>query len=219
MRHHEICEGVVSNAERILISEFLTSLGIREENVQKYLSKADDRGYCAVALTDRGHQQLSSRQEELFKTFGSKLGIATGVSSKGTPTLYIWARTVSLSGKNLNVWGETSRPVPQPVAPDLPMAGSTPWVEWPREDRPYITCHEAGGAVWIDMFEVPSKVRGYGVGAKFFKDFEQKIPTGTILKLMAADAGDGPSDGFWKKMGFKVVSRGGQGTIMTKVTG
>jgi hypothetical protein len=51
-----------------------------------------------------------------------------------------------------------------------------------------------------------------------YREFEKSIPPKfTKIKLMAADAGGGNSEGFWRKMGFEVVSRSKKnGTIMQK---
>lgn len=109
--------------------------------------------------------------------------------------------------------GGRNRTYPDPADP-------TSWKSWPKRDRDAIRLeyHGDGGILWIDMFEIPPSRHGRGAGAKLWRHFEESLPPDvSTIKLMAADAGDGPSEGFWKKMGFGVESRSKKhGTIMTK---
>lgn len=75
------------------------------------------------------------------------------------------------------------------------------------KDDIYINAHLSGTEIlWIDIMFVPEEQRGKGKGTAFYEDWEQFIPkTAKIIKLMAADTGNGESSGFWEKMGFSFV--------------
>ncbi len=67
----------------------------------------------------------------------------------------------------------------------------------------YISSHRSGGVIWIDMIWVPTEHRGRGIGRKLYRDWERDLPDDiTTVMLMAADTGDGVSNGFWEAMGF-----------------
>lgn len=98
-----------------------------------------------------------------------------------------------------------------------------PWKSWPDNELPTLTYHiqgnEAGGVFWIDMFSIPGKHRRKGTGKKLWRHFEESIPPKfRIIKLVASDAGDGSSEGFWRKMGFQTESRDRHnGIVMSKM--
>jgi predicted GNAT superfamily acetyltransferase len=74
-------------------------------------------------------------------------------------------------------------------------------VEWAT--RPFIDAHRSGNAVWIDMMLVPKKQRGRGVGRAYYEQWEAALPKDVeLVRLMAADTGEGASNGFWEAMGF-----------------
>jgi GNAT superfamily N-acetyltransferase len=62
---------------------------------------------------------------------------------------------------------------------------------------------EGGDSVWVYTFEVPDGRHRRGLGSRAWKEFEDSLPSSVReIGLMATDYGDGPSDGFWQKMGF-----------------
>lgn len=70
-------------------------------------------------------------------------------------------------------------------------------------DKPYINAH-GNELVWIDMMWVPPDQRGTGVGRRYYEEWEKALPPSVrLIRLMAADAGDGLSNGFWEAMGFE----------------
>lgn len=76
-------------------------------------------------------------------------------------------------------------------------------VESAAEEQPYINAHRSGDIVWIDMMHVPPGQRGKGIGRAFYERWEASLPKDvTLVKLMAADTGEGVSNGFWDAMGF-----------------
>lgn len=71
----------------------------------------------------------------------------------------------------------------------------------PAGDEPYINAHRSGDIIWIDMMGVPD--RGKGIGRRYYEQWEANLPPDIkLIRLMAADAGHGPSNGFWEAMGF-----------------
>ena len=71
-------------------------------------------------------------------------------------------------------------------------------------DKPYIDAHRSGDIMWIDMMLVPPSQRGSGVGKAFYKSWEEALPSDIkLIRLLAADTGDGLSNGFWEAMGFE----------------
>lgn len=73
------------------------------------------------------------------------------------------------------------------------------------QKKPYISAHMSGkDTVWIDMMYIPPEKRGQGFGRNFYENWESNLPkTVKLVKLMAADTGDGISNMFWEKMGFE----------------
>lgn len=64
-----------------------------------------------------------------------------------------------------------------------------------------INAHRVGDTLWIDYFEVQTKFKGAGTRA--YLDFEKSLPNDIKqIRLVASDAGEGPSHAFWDKMGF-----------------
>lgn len=81
-----------------------------------------------------------------------------------------------------------------------------------KAEKPFIEAHESGDTVWVDMFVVPPEERGKGVGARFYLDWEAKLPGSfKLVRLYAGDTGAGPSHGFWERMGFSYVFADEQG--------
>lgn len=76
-----------------------------------------------------------------------------------------------------------------------------------ESDEPFINAHGAAGTLlWIDMMWVPPDQRGKGVGRRFYEKWESNLPKEfALIKLMTADTGSGPSDGFWLSMGYQPV--------------
>jgi GNAT superfamily N-acetyltransferase len=75
----------------------------------------------------------------------------------------------------------------------------------PKEDNaPYIDAHRSGDVIWIDMMAVPSEHRGKGIGRQHYEAWEASLPPDIkLIRLMAADTGEGVSNGFWEAMGFE----------------
>jgi len=60
-----------------------------------------------------------------------------------------------------------------------------------------------GTTAYIDWMQVPRSQRRQGVGSRAYAEWESQLPPSVrVIRLMAADAGDGPSDEFWKSLGF-----------------
>jgi hypothetical protein len=78
-------------------------------------------------------------------------------------------------------------------------------------ETPYYQCeglskdgYEYG--IIIEMFLVPSVVRGTGIGKNMYQQFEDKLPENIkIVNLIAADLGSGDTQGFWFERGFRKV--------------
>lgn len=59
------------------------------------------------------------------------------------------------------------------------------------------------------MMLVPRDQRGKGAGRRFYNAWETRLPEAVrLVRIMAADTGTGPSDGFWKAMGFEYTYDG-----------
>jgi len=72
-----------------------------------------------------------------------------------------------------------------------------------------VQSHIQGDTAWIDMIEIPEDKRRSGLGRRYFVAWERSLPDHvSTIRLMAADAGAGPSDDFWLKLGFKWVNNG-----------
>ena len=84
-----------------------------------------------------------------------------------------------------------------------------PWplsaVKEAKEPERNIDWHlsEDGTVAYLDWIAVPRDERRQGRGTAAYQQWERSLP-GSVktVRLMAADAGDGPSDEFWKAMGF-----------------
>jgi GNAT superfamily N-acetyltransferase len=64
-----------------------------------------------------------------------------------------------------------------------------------------IDAHREGDTIWINYFEVP--VRGKGLGKAEYEKFEKSLPKDIKkIRLVASDAGYGPTHDFWDRMGF-----------------
>lgn len=77
-----------------------------------------------------------------------------------------------------------------------------------QRDEKCIEMHIQGTALVIDMFVIPSSLRGKGVGTQTYFEIEQNAPDNiTRIEIMAADigAGTGPSNGFWESVGFDYI--------------
>jgi len=76
-------------------------------------------------------------------------------------------------------------------------------------ERCEVGAHRSGNVLWIDWFCVPDGERGKGTGRRLWEAFEARIPDDVeVVRLMASDAGDGKSDGFWEAMGFSWAYEG-----------
>jgi 2'-5' RNA ligase/8-oxo-dGTP pyrophosphatase MutT (NUDIX family) len=74
------------------------------------------------------------------------------------------------------------------------------------KDKPSIETHGDGSTIWIDMFVIPAKDRGKGLGRKFYMQWEAGLPKNIkLVRLYAGDTGAGSSRGFWDSMGFSYV--------------
>jgi len=74
---------------------------------------------------------------------------------------------------------------------------------WMNEN---IESHEQGDTMWLDLIEVPKSQQRKGLGRKEYEEWEGSLPKNIkLVKLMAADMGDGNSQGFWERMGFDFV--------------
>jgi hypothetical protein len=64
-----------------------------------------------------------------------------------------------------------------------------------------IDAHRQGDTIWINYFEVPEK--GKGFGTQEYMKFEKSLPKDIKkIRLVASDAGYGPTHEFWDRMGF-----------------
>jgi hypothetical protein len=64
-----------------------------------------------------------------------------------------------------------------------------------------IDAHRVGDTIWIDYFEV--HVKGKGLGKAEYEKFEKSLPKDIKkIRLVASDAGYGPTHDFWDRMGF-----------------
>lgn len=64
-----------------------------------------------------------------------------------------------------------------------------------------IDAHRVGDTIWINYFEVP--VKGKGLGKAEYEKFEKSLPKDIKkIRLVASDAGYGPTHDFWDRMGF-----------------
>jgi hypothetical protein len=64
-----------------------------------------------------------------------------------------------------------------------------------------IDAHRQGDTIWINYFEVPEK--GKGLGTQEYMKFEKSLPKDIKkIRLVASDAGYGPTHEFWDRMGF-----------------
>lgn len=64
-----------------------------------------------------------------------------------------------------------------------------------------IDAHRVGDTIWINYFEVP--VKGKGLGRAEYEKFEKSLPKDIKkIRLVASDAGYGPTHDFWDRMGF-----------------
>ena len=60
--------------------------------------------------------------------------------------------------------------------------------------------------LWLDWMYVKPEYRGTGLGAEAYRLWEKDLPGDVrLVKLMAADTGDGTSAPFWEKMGYTYV--------------
>jgi hypothetical protein len=79
--------------------------------------------------------------------------------------------------------------------------GVTESYEYKPTDGVKIEAHRQGDTLWIDYFEVPVKRKGSGT-TEYIK-FEKSLPKDIKkIKLIASDAGYGPTHDFWDRMGF-----------------
>jgi predicted GNAT superfamily acetyltransferase len=81
-----------------------------------------------------------------------------------------------------------------------------------EDDNPYIDARMSGDTtVWIDMIHVPKQQRGQGIGTRYYREWEAKLPkTVKLVRLLAADTGSGRgnSDQFWELLGFNWQYKG-----------
>lgn len=73
---------------------------------------------------------------------------------------------------------------------------------------PHLTTHIDGHVnqtvAWVNMLYVVPAERGEGRGRELYEEWERSLPPEvTLIKLVAADCGDGRSNGFWEAMGFE----------------
>jgi GNAT superfamily N-acetyltransferase len=86
--------------------------------------------------------------------------------------------------------------------------------------------NDAYFSAYVEMFVVPSSMRGNGVGTDLFEKLESELPpTVKYLSLIAADLGSGNTRDFWSARGFVPAfdytsapedERDGMKTIMVK---
>lgn len=70
-----------------------------------------------------------------------------------------------------------------------------------ESSEPKIDAHRVGDTIWINYFEVP--VKGKGLGRAEYEKFEKSLPKDIKkIRLVASDAGYGPTHDFWDRMGF-----------------
>lgn len=70
-----------------------------------------------------------------------------------------------------------------------------------ESSEPKIDAHRVGDTIWINYFEVP--VKGKGLGRAEYEKFEKNLPKDIKkIRLVASDAGYGPTHDFWDRMGF-----------------
>jgi len=75
-----------------------------------------------------------------------------------------------------------------------------------------IQAHREGDTVWLDYFEVTPKKQG--LGSKKYFEWEKNLPSDIKqIRLVASDAGEGPSHNFWDQMGFDYVYDDDSGPI------
>jgi ribosomal protein S18 acetylase RimI-like enzyme len=74
----------------------------------------------------------------------------------------------------------------------------------PGDEQVEITWHRVGtSAAYIAWFAVPAGARRRGLGERAYAQWERELPKAvTTVRLHAADSGDGPSSGFWERVGF-----------------
>jgi GNAT superfamily N-acetyltransferase len=98
--------------------------------------------------------------------------------------------------------------MPKSLAKRISQGEKIPFADFP-DDYIFDGHAAASGTIfWIDMFEIPEEHRLKGHGRAFYTALEAWIldedePKTSEIRLMAADTGEGPSDKFWTKMGFK----------------
>jgi hypothetical protein len=71
-------------------------------------------------------------------------------------------------------------------------------------EGPYISSHRSGtSSIYIDMMSIPASQRRKGVGRAYYKAWEESLPADIeLVKIFAADTGEGNSADFWDAMGF-----------------
>lgn len=68
-----------------------------------------------------------------------------------------------------------------------------------------VQAHQDGTTLWLDWISVPEP-RLAGEGRRVYQQWEASIPADIrLVRLFAADSGEGRSAGFWEKMGFSYV--------------
>jgi 2'-5' RNA ligase/GNAT superfamily N-acetyltransferase len=74
-------------------------------------------------------------------------------------------------------------------------------------DKGEIQAHREGRVLIIDWFHIKPEFAGKGWGKKLYTEWEKNLPKDIVrLELNAAqDAGSGPAEGFWDKMGFEYM--------------
>jgi len=76
----------------------------------------------------------------------------------------------------------------------------------PKAGVPKIAAHISGNVAIIDMILVSKKDRRKGLGTAAYKKWEKELPKNIkLVRVFAADTGDGNSDNFWKSLGFNYV--------------
>lgn len=78
-----------------------------------------------------------------------------------------------------------------------------------KNPKNYIEFIRYNDVVEITMIYVCPEDRGKGIGRTLYQEFEKNLPNDVkMVKLFAADTGNGNSDDFWDKMGFEYTYTG-----------
>jgi hypothetical protein len=150
-------------------------------------------------------QALHDLKAELH---GEKLSIEED-ADKQAATLKIQKHLNKKYGANLDLDGKLGPLTLKSINKFMPRAktgladepNKTTAVQGKKLKEAKIDAHRQGDTIWINYFEVPEK--GKGLGTQEYMKFEKSLPKDIKkIRLVASDAGYGPTHEFWDRMGF-----------------